>query len=121
MADVMGPSIPFRIDPATGGVAVTRGPEKIRQNVRTILSTRIQERVMLGDFGTRVHSLVHAPNDANLEGALTRQIREALVVWEPRVLVSDMRIVRKGGEVFLAVDYALTNDSVSDLLLVPLG
>jgi phage baseplate assembly protein W len=121
MAEIRGMQIPFRIDPETGGVAQVAGAAKVRQNVRMILATRIGERVMLRGFGTRVHSLAQEPNDEVLETALLRQVREALTVWEPRVLITRAQVRRDGGEAVLVLDYTLTTESVTDTLLVPLG
>ena len=42
---------------------MAEGEDKIRQNVRLILGTRLGERPMLRDFGTRMPGLVHDPND----------------------------------------------------------
>ena len=47
-----GFSIPFRIDPATGGVAVQENElEKLKENMIHILLTGIGERVMRRDYG----------------------------------------------------------------------
>ena len=116
MTEIRGLKVPFRIDPRTGGLSEAAGPEKIRQNIRMILGTRIGERPMLSQFGARLHSLVQEPNDAVLETALLRQLREALAAWEPRVVVT-----QKDGEAALQLDYALSDEAISDTLLVPLG
>ena len=47
-----GPAVPFRIG-ADGRVAMTEGTDKVRQNLRVVLATRLGERPMLRDFGTR--------------------------------------------------------------------
>jgi len=51
--DVRGFGFPFRIDSKTGGVAWGEGTDKIRQNVSVILNTRLGERPMLREFGSR--------------------------------------------------------------------
>jgi phage baseplate assembly protein W len=60
-----GPTIPFRIG-ADGRVGFTEGTDKVRQNLRVVLGTRLGERIMQRDFGTRLASLVHDPNDEAL-------------------------------------------------------
>jgi phage baseplate assembly protein W len=121
MTEIRGLKVPFRIDPRTGGLSEAAGPEKIRQNIRMILGTRIGERPMLSQFGARLHSLVQEPNDAVLETALLRQLREALAAWEPRVVVTRATVTQKDGEAALQLDYALSDEAISDTLLVPLG
>ena len=44
---------------------------------------------MLRDFGTRLRSLVHDPNDDVLADIAEKQAREALLRWEPRIVVTD--------------------------------
>ena len=60
----------------------------------SILGTRLDERPMLRDFGTRLRSLVHDPNDDVLADIAEKQAREALLRWEPRIVVTDSRIER---------------------------
>jgi uncharacterized protein len=121
MTKIRGLEIPFRIDPHSGGLSETAGPEKIRQNIRMILGTRIGERPMLSQFGSRLHSLVHEPNDVVLETALLRQLHEALAAWEPRVVITHVTVLRKEGEVALQLDYVLSEENITDTLLVPMG
>ena len=85
-APITGFAFPFRIAPG-GGVATSSDREKIRQNILVILGTRLGERAMLRNFGTRLPSLVHEPNDDVLANVIETQAREALVQWEPRILV----------------------------------
>jgi phage baseplate assembly protein W len=122
MADpVSGTAFPFRIDAATGGVARASGTDKLRQNVRVILSTRFGERPMLRDFGTRIHSLVHDPNDAVLSELLQTQAQQALLQFEPRVLVTQTQVVQGDeGEVNLLLNYTQTTAPVADQLILPL-
>ena len=118
--DVQGPAFPFRIDPATGGVAWAYGRDKIRQNVRTILGTRIGERPMLRDFGTRIPSLVHDINDEVLADLLQNQARQELVQWEPRILVTGLQVRQTEDEARLWLSYVHTTEPVADQLLLPL-
>jgi|SRR3972149_8671578 len=119
--DVRGVAFPFSIDPATGGVAWASGREKIRQDVRLMLSTRYGERPMLRDFGTRLHSLLHDPNDDVLADLLRNQVQETLIQWEPRILVTEIQIEQQEGEVRLRLDYIHTSEPVTGQMILPLG
>src|SRR5437773_8398493 len=111
--DIQVAAFPFRIDPATGGVAVASGTDKIRQNVRLVLGTRNGERPMLRDFGTRIASLVHDPNDDVLADLIQTQARQALMQWEPRVLITEMRVEQFEGELRLLLTYVHTSEPVT--------
>lgn len=119
--DVRGPAYPFRLDPATGGVAWSTDMDKVTENVRLILSTRHGERPMNRDFGTRIHSLVHEPNDGALGRIIAKQAREALMQLEPRIVVRDIAIDRRGGELVMELRYIHADRPKADVMLVSLG
>ncbi len=119
--DVRGPSFPFRIDPDTGGVTTTSGREKVSQNLRVILGTRSGERPMARAFGTRIASLVHNPNDDVLADVLEKQVQQALMQWEPRVLVTRTRIEQNEGEAVLRIDYVHTQERIAGQMVLPLS
>ena len=119
--DIAGPAFPFRIDPATGGVAWAFGSDKLRQNVRLVLGTRCGERPMLREYGTRIQSLVHNNGDDVLVELLQTQARQALLQFEPRVLVTDMQVIQEEGEVRMRLSYTHTTEPVADQLILPLS
>ena len=118
---IEGIAFPFRIDPATGGVAVAAGAEKIRQNVRIVLSVRLGERPMLRDFGTRLPAMVHEPNDGVLRDVLQNQVRQALLQWEPRIMVADAQVTQDEGEATLVLNYVATGDPRINQMVLPLA
>lgn len=120
--DVRGVAFPFRIDPGTGRVQTATGDEKIRQNVRLVLGTRLGERPMLRDFGTRLPSLVHEPNDDVLVDLARNHTTEALLRWEPRVIVTSSEVERDPdhGILQLRLTYLYTNQQVAGQAVLPL-
>lgn len=63
------------------------GIAHLRQSVRDILTTPIGSRIMRRDYGSRIFDLVDNPlNDATLV-ELFAATAEALVKWEPRIIV----------------------------------
>ena len=82
--------------------------ESIRQAIRIILSTALGERVMRPDFGCAIHELVFAPNSAATQGMAEHHVREALLRWEPRIEVLDVKAVASGGqdeELLISINY----------------
>jgi phage baseplate assembly protein W len=77
--------------PAQGGVAPAREEESVRQAIWIILGTARGERVMRPDFGCGIHELVFSTGGSTLTGQVIREVREALVLWEPRIDVQDVR------------------------------
>jgi uncharacterized protein len=121
--DVRGLAFPFRVDPETGRIQLAHGDEKIRQNVRLILGTRLDERPMLRQFGTRLPSLVHDPNDDVLADIAQKQSRDALLRWEPRIVVTDSQVEREPdeGRLQIRLTYVHMNEQVAGQAIVPLS
>jgi Bacteriophage baseplate protein W len=120
--DVRGVGFPFRVDPATGRIEMAAGDAKVRQNIRLILGTRLGERPMQRDFGTRLPGLVHDPNDEVLADIAQKHAREVLLRWEPRILVTDSEVEREPDEglLQLRLRYVHTNEQVAGQAVVPL-
>jgi phage baseplate assembly protein W len=71
----------------TGQLATVDGDEAVRQAILLLLTTRPGERVMRPRYGSLLHRLVFAPNDATTAGLAIHYVRQALARWEPRVEV----------------------------------
>lgn len=88
---IAGPAIPFRFDSTTGSVSTETGTDKVLDDVKVLLRTRIGERLMSRSYGTRLPGLVHDPNDEILVDIAEDQARQALMQWEPRVMPTAVR------------------------------
>lgn len=84
----VGWKFPLQVTP-TGAIALSRYEQSIEEAVYSILSTSKGERVML-DFGVGIHDMVFSPNNTGTVSMVGRQVREALVRWEPRIDVLDV-------------------------------
>lgn len=86
-----------RADPAGAApLAMAADELSVRQSIEIILSTRKGERVMRPDFGCDLDRLLFAPNNGATQALAEFEVREALVAWEPRIEVLDVR-ARAGG------------------------
>lgn len=65
----------------------------IRMSIYQILGTRIGERVMLPEFGSRIHELLMEPIDEITISLARVYTIEAIRTWEPRVLINDVQTV----------------------------
>lgn len=80
-------AIPLKVK-AGGGLYVLTSPTAVlRQSIYVILATRIGERLLNPEFGSRLPELLFEPNDIILATLGTQYIREALRRWEPRIEV----------------------------------
>lgn len=80
----VGIKFPFQTN-LSGGIDLSCHEEDIKESIRIILGTSKGERLMRPDFGCGIHNLVFAPINTSTEGLIIHHIREALILFEPRL------------------------------------
>ncbi|HEY9599255.1 MAG TPA: GPW/gp25 family protein [Cyanophyceae cyanobacterium] len=80
----VGWEFPVRLD-KNEKIKIAHYEESIRKAIRMILGTAPRERVMRPDFGCGIHNLVFAVNSAGTATRVESEVRDALVLWEPRI------------------------------------
>jgi uncharacterized protein len=91
--DLTGRGWPFPIKlERAGRLELIGGDEKIRQSIWLILATAPGERQMRPEFGCGIHDLVFQPQTAALRGLVQQRVRDALIRWESRIDVLDVRV-----------------------------
>jgi hypothetical protein len=86
-----GWAFPVRTD-ATGRIALVSHEREIGESIRLILGTAFGERPMRPDYGCAIHDYFFSSVDSELAGRLALAVRNALLRWEPRIEVQDVRI-----------------------------
>ena len=81
---------PLQVTPG-GRIAMARYEQRIEESIVLILSTARGERVMLPEFGCGIHDIVFAPNDARTVALVAHEVRRALVTYESRIDLLDVR------------------------------
>ncbi len=88
VADILGAGFQFPVGlDGRGGIAMAKQEGGIEDSIRIILGTPQGERRMRPMFGSRIHELVFAPNNASTWGLMQQYVEEALAWWEPRIEV----------------------------------
>lgn len=77
---------------ALGGIA------HLRQSVSDILTTPIGSRVLLREYGSRLHDLLDRPLEPALLASIQAEAAGALTRWEPRLRLSRVRAESVSGE-----------------------
>lgn len=108
-----GWAYPARIA-ANGTVALVTGTAELEGAIRCILETRIGERVMRPEFGSRITDFMFEPITARTLGMIEEAARSAISRWEPRITLEQVA-ARPGeieGLVLLDIGYKIraTND-----------
>lgn len=121
--DVLGSGwcFPVQID-TRGGVAVAEYEEKVKQSIRIILGTAKGERVMRPDFGCGIHDFVFSVIDTSTLTMIKSAVREALVLWEPRIELLDVTASLDGmpkGRLNIQVNYRVRATNTEANLVYP--
>ena len=68
------------------------GEEDIRQSLQIVLATKPGERVMLESFGCDLNQFVFEEIDRSLMTHLAGIVEDALLYYEPRIVVEDVAV-----------------------------
>lgn len=117
-----GFAFPPRIDSATGRFVMVEDEEDIRQSIYIILMTRMKERAMLPDFGSNIHNYIFGLPDSEFEVRLNREIQDALMRYEPRIVNVKTSVDSKdlqNGIVYLNISYLVRSTNNPNNLVFP--
>lgn len=94
--------------------------EVIRSHLRMILLTRIGERRMLPEFGSRLYELVGEFNDTVLAGLAVIYVVEPIKRWTNLVRVTSVQTSREEHQLNLRIHYVEVQTQQPDLLVLSL-
>jgi phage baseplate assembly protein W len=77
---------------ANGQLAWSEGETNVRESIRIILQTEQQERVRLPSFGGGLNRYLFEPNTVSTRSAIQESIKNALIQWEPRIVVQTVAV-----------------------------
>lgn len=86
-----GIAFPPRVG-ADGRVVWSEGETNIRESIKIILLTELNERLRLPDFGGGLNQFLFEPNTATTRQLIKDRITKALAQWEPRITVQDVSV-----------------------------
>lgn len=120
---IRGISFPFRIDPRSGGVAISEGDRKIQQNLEHLLLTGIGERVMARQYGGGARQLLYENINDGLIAIAQHQLSRAILTFEPRVLPQEVSVVSntEDGQVFVHIRYIQADKQGMQTINIPIN
>lgn len=116
-----GWTFPIAVD-ERGGISLSQYEQKIRQSILLILMTAKGERVMRPDFGCGIHDLVFSVINSSTLTLIQSGVREALVLWEPRIEVLAVEISKErlgDGILDIGIDYRIRQTNTEFNLVYP--
>lgn len=104
-----------------GKFKMVEGPEKVRASIYAILDTPVGTRIMLREFGCRIHE-INFNNDEDVTAALAEfYTREALEQWEPRIEVPEdgISITFQDSKMYIHIRYTIIETNTEDNMVYP--
>ena len=71
-------------------VSLSSYEKSVEESIKIILNTTPGERVMNPDFGCKINELVFSPNSPKTLSLAIHCVEEAIVKWEPRVILKEV-------------------------------
>lgn len=106
--EFLGVGWKFPVNLDDGRIAVSLYEEDIREAIHIILGTSPGERVMRPRFGCGIRDFVFAAVNASTLSMIETSVREALILWEPRIEVTGVTVSTekiKDGQLLIGIDY----------------
>lgn len=105
-----------------GKTTMSEYEEDIREAIWIILSTSKGERVMRPDFGCGINDFVFSSIDTSTLALIESTVREALILWEPRIEVINVKVstdMIKEGKLIVNIDYEVRRTNNQFNLIYP--
>jgi uncharacterized protein len=101
-----GWAFPLRVN-MQGRVQLSETTLNIEESIQIILRTQLGERVYRPDFGSRLSELVFMPMNTQTLLLIRLHVQEALIKWEPRIVLDDVRTETDPGQgcVDITIEY----------------
>jgi phage baseplate assembly protein W len=119
---VLGSGLGFPVTPgATGALALAADADSVQQAIWIILGTARGERRMRPDFGCGIHDLVFETNNSATAGRVAREVRDALVRFEPRIDVVNVQVTsaQSGSALLIDIAYRIRATNTAANLVYP--
>lgn len=120
-------SVPFHIDPGTGGVAQAGDYYTlIEQHIESIILTYYGERVMLPRYGSNLQTLVFSQIDNQVNAITASDIKAEISKWESAANITSVRISSDftnqfQGVLNVSVDYTVVPFDQVNTMVVATG
>lgn len=115
-----GFAFPLRVDPR-GGIERASEENLVKQSIWVILSTSKGELQRNPRFGCGIHDLVFCANTPSNRAQIAHQVRQALLEWERRIDLTDVRVLQgeSANDLLIAIDYRLRANHAYGNLVYP--
>lgn len=119
MTTLRGMSMPFRVD--GGRIRQSAGADKVADDLRHLLSTRLSERVLRRSYGGGMQHQLQQPNDDTARTLIRHEIELALRDHLPLArLTSPIRLTLDESELTVTFDYVIDSSELAQRVALTL-
>lgn len=93
-----GWALPLRFEDTDGSVAMASLEQDVQEAIYIILGTNRGERVMRPEFGAGLGDFLFQPVTATTKERIRTRVQEALIDWEPRIDVTEVKVQDAAGD-----------------------
>ncbi|TIX49629.1 GPW/gp25 family protein [Alteraurantiacibacter aquimixticola] len=115
-----GFAFPLRVDPR-GSISRASEEQLVQQSIWVILATAKGELQRNPRFGCGIHDFVFAANTPANRAQIAHQVRQALLQWEARIDLIDVRVTEGEAptQLLISIDYRLRANHAFGNLVYP--
>ena len=120
--DFLGRGWKFQVSVEDGEISSSEGEDSIKESIKIILGTAKGERVMRPDFGCDINEIAFAPINTSTGTLIDFHIREALLIWEPRIDLLNVHVSPDENEknkLVINIEYMVKASNTKSNLVYP--
>ncbi len=124
MAVLKGWKFPIQLDDVTGKIKTVEDNENIKQSIRVILGTQIEERKVVPNFGSNINSYMFEIVDPIFISDVRRSVRSAIEAWQKHIQDLNVNVNATDGplaKVEVNIDYITDLEPTQERVTKRLG
>ena len=96
-------------------VSLYNTQQQVRENLKTLLLTRIGERYMQPTYGTNLLSIIFQPNTSELKQEIQDIIQNPITFWLPYIIIESINLVTAEEnpslpyQIEISIEYSIEN------------
>jgi phage baseplate assembly protein W len=96
-------------------------PQQVKQNLKSLLLTRVGERLMQPTFGTNLLNIIFEPNISDLKEDITDLLTAPINYWIPSITIESIDIITNEDDptmihnLKITINYSVQNFSTSTI------
>ncbi len=110
---------PVSVSRVTGQIGESAHEDSIAESIKIILGTSRGERIMRPEFGCGLKSYTFAETNYTTLNDIEADVKNALVMWEPRIIDVEVNCQNDGAVLYVNVSYVVRSTNNPFNLVYP--